>query len=310
MRRVLLAAVVGFLALTAPATATSTVPPAVHFDQGPGVLAKVTSFTTSGNHRLDVVRQGQVVGQAAWTGTRGTVALPSLVIGDVANLYVGETLRFSATYDGTPAIEGACGGRSSFTFTRGRLGQRWRAGVLTPLDYPRDPWIPIGFDERTDGPLTIPVTLPRPLALGDYAYAATRDFVLPVGPEVVSSRIIVVDRCPATPTASPVAKPRLGDAARKLRALRRGTLARATRLKLPMTFSEPGAYRVRIMARGGRTVAEGSRARTVAGKANVTLTVKRRSALRRATRVTLRATFTPARDGAKARHASTSLRLR
>ena len=161
------------------------------------------------------------------------MALPSLVIGDVANLYVGETLRFSATYDGTPAIEGACGGRSSFTFTRGRLGQRWRAGVLTPLDYPRDPWIPIGFDERTDGPLTIPVTLPRPLALGDYAYAATRDFVLPVGPEVVSSRIIVVDRCPATPTASPVAKPRLGDAARKLRALRRGTLARATRLKLP-----------------------------------------------------------------------------
>ena len=65
MRRVLLAAVVGFPALTAPATATSTVPPAVHFDQGPGVLAKVTSFTTSGNHRLDVVRQGQVVGQAA-----------------------------------------------------------------------------------------------------------------------------------------------------------------------------------------------------------------------------------------------------
>ena len=140
MRRVLLAAVVGFLGLTAPATATSTLPPAVHFDQGPGVLAKVTSFTTSGDYRMDIVRQGQVIGQAAWTGTRGTRGVPSLVIGDVANLYVGETLRFSATYDGTPTIEGACGGRSSFTFTRGRLGQRWRAGVLTPLDYPQDPW--------------------------------------------------------------------------------------------------------------------------------------------------------------------------
>ena len=170
--------------------------------------------------------------------------------------------------------------------------------------------MPIGFDERTDGPLTIPVTVPRPLALGDYAYAATRDFVLPEGPELVTSRIIVVDRCPAKPAASPAAKPKLGDAARKLRTVRRSTLARATRLKLPMTFSEPGTYRVRIMARGGRTVAEGSRTRAVAGKASVTLTVKRRSALRRATRVTLSATFTPARAGAKAVRASTSLRLR
>ena len=67
-----------------------------------------------------------------------------------------------------------------------------------------------------------------------------------------------------------------------------------------MRFTEPGTIRLRITAPGGRTVADGKRTRTVAGKANVTLKVTRRAALRRAKRVTLVATFTPSRAGAKA----------
>src|SRR5690349_13485214 len=123
MHRVLLAAIAGLLMLTTPAAASSTLPPAVHFEQGPGILAKVTVIIGegSGNHRIEVLRQGQVIGQRPLTGGGGTVVVPNLVSGDVANLYAGETLRYSAAYDGTPTIEGACSGRSSFTFSRGRL---------------------------------------------------------------------------------------------------------------------------------------------------------------------------------------------
>ncbi len=308
MRRLLLAAAVGFLALTAPAAAVTPPPPFVHFDLGPGVSTKVTTYAYGTDQRMEVVRQGQVVAQSAGTsGGRGTVIVPSLTAGDVANVYVKGALRMSATYDGNPAIEGACIGRSSFTFTRGSRDHEWRAGVLTPLDYPWDDRVPFGSAERTDGGLTIPATLSRPLALGDYAYAATRARSLQGGGTTLSSRIVVVDRCPVIKA---VAKPKLGDAARKLRGLRRSTLARAKRIKLPMTFSEPGTYRVRIVASGGRTLADGSRTRTKAGKVNVTLTVKRRAALKRAKRVTLRATFTPIRAGVRAQRANASVRLR
>lgn len=307
MRRLLLMAVVSCLALTAPAAATTiAVPPPqrVHFDLGPGVGSKVTTYAYGADQRMEVVRQGQVVAQSTGTsGGRGTVMTPGLVAGDVANVYVSGTLRFSATFDGTPTIDGACVGRSSFTFTRGTPGSQWRAGVMTPLDYPRDGSVPFGA-ERTDGPLTIPVALTRPLALGDYAYAAT-GVQLQSGTFVLSSRIIVVDACPAPPAITPAAKPALRDAARKLRALRRT----AKRLTLPMRFTEPGTIRLRLTTAGGRTVADGKRTRTVAGKANVTLKVTRRAALRRAKRVTLIATFDPTRLGAKTQRATTRVRL-
>ena len=248
MRRLLLMAVVSCLALTAPAAATTiAVPPPqrVHFDLGPGVGSKVTTYAYGADQRMEVVRQGQVVAQSTGTsGGRGTVMTPGLVAGDVANVYVSGTLRFSATFDGTPTIDGACVGRSSFTFTRGTPGSQWRAGVMTPLDYPRDGSVPFGA-ERTDGPLTIPVALTRPLALGDYAYAAT-GVQLQSGTFVLSSRIIVVDACPAPPAITPAAKPALRDAARKLRALRRT----AKRLTLPMRFTEPGTIRLRLTAAG------------------------------------------------------------
>ena len=142
MRRLLLASAAAFLALTAPAAATTIAlpPPAhVHFDLGPGVGSKVTTYAYGADQRMEVVRQGQVVAQSTGTsGGRGRVMTPGLVAGDVANVYVGGTLRLSATFDGTPTLDGACTGRSSFTFTRGGLGHQWRAGLLTPLDYPRD----------------------------------------------------------------------------------------------------------------------------------------------------------------------------
>jgi hypothetical protein len=305
MRRHILAAAFACLGLTVPATAETPPPPYLHFDVGPGVGAKVTTYGYGADQRMEVVRQGQVVAQSTGTrGGRGTVMTPGLAAGDVASVYVNGTRRFSATFDGTPTLDGACVGRSSFTFTRAGLGHEWRAGVLTPADYPRDGSVPFGA-ERTDGPLTLAVALPRPLALGDYAYAATRARSQD-GVTVLSSRIIVVDHCPAPPAVKPVARPALGDAARKLRTLRRT----ANRLTLPMTFTEPGTIRLRLTTPGGRTVADGKRARTVAGRANVTLEVTRRAALRRAKRVTLHATFTPARSGVQARRASTTLRLR
>jgi hypothetical protein len=306
MRRVLLAAVVGLLALPAPASATTPASAVVRFELGPGVAARVGIWFKIPGSRIELVRAGRVVA-AGEPDQRYNLYVRDLVAGDVANIYLGGQLFSSATYDGTPTMEGACAGRSSFTFTRAGLGQEWRAGLMRDVDYPSDGVVPLGSLERTDGPLTIPVTLPRPLRLGDYAYAATRTRNAAPTPTVLSSRIISVDQCPVI---KPAAKPKLGDAARKLRKIRRGTLARAKRIKLPMTYSEPGTYRVRIVAGGGRTLADGSRTRTRAGKANVTLTVKRRAALKRAKRVTLRATFTPTRDGVKAPRSTTTVRLR
>jgi hypothetical protein len=292
------------LLLPATAGASSTVPPVVHFDQGPGVSAALAVYTGGGDYRVELVRGGQVLGQAAWSGERGgRVSVPRLIAGDVARLYAGGALRHVATYDGTPVIEDACAGRSAFSFTRPSLRHEWAAGVLTPRDLPLDGARLLGRDERTDGPLTIPVSLPRPLEVGDSTFAVTRAYVLPEGPEVMTSRTVVVDRCPLS---TPVATPRLRDAAAKLR---RAPLGRRKQIKLPMTFSEPGTYRVRLVARGGRTLAEGTRTRAGAGRALVTVTVRRRATFARVTRVTLRAVFTPARGDVSPVHAGTVVTL-
>ena len=85
MRRLLLAAACSFLALTAPAAATTIAlppPPYVHFDLGPGVGTKATTYAYGADQRMEVVRQGQVVAQSTGTsGGRGTVMTPGLLAG-------------------------------------------------------------------------------------------------------------------------------------------------------------------------------------------------------------------------------------
>ena len=237
--------------------------------------------------------------------------LPSLLAGDVINVYTGDKLSFTVTYDGAPKISDACAGRLWFTMTLGALDQKWGAAATGLID-DNPPTFAVGAarPERTDGPLTIPIALEQPLELGGVAWAATSTKV-PPGVDVYSQTAVRIGECPTPPAPpappAPVAVPDLADAARELR---HSMLARAKRIKLPMTFSEAGSYRVRILAPGGRTLAEGTLTRSEAGAADVTLTVKRRAALRGATRVTLRAAFTPARTGVKATSASTTVRLR
>jgi hypothetical protein len=237
--------------------------------------------------------------------------MPSLLAGDEIKVYLRGKLSFTAQYDGSPKISDACAGRLWFTMTRGGLDQHWGAAATGLID-DNPPTHATGQAraERTDGPLTLPIALEQPLELGGVAWAATA-VISPTGVRVYSQTAVRVGECPAPPAPpAPVARPDLAGAAGALGDLRRSALARAKQIKLPMTFSEAGSYRVRILAPGGRTLADGTLARSEAGEAEVTLTVKRRAVLERAKRVTLVASFTPAREGVKAQRASTSLRLR
>jgi hypothetical protein len=112
----------------------------------------------------------------------------------------------------------------------------------------------------------------------------------------------------ATPTPTP--SPTTPDPAQpgKLSlAATRAALAKAklrAKLTLPITLPEAGRIDLRLVLKG-HTIAHG--ARTAAGATKVTVKLKQR--LKRGAKVTLRATFTPSRAGAKPQRASVKVTL-
>jgi hypothetical protein len=310
MKRLIIALVLASLATAAPASADSVLPRFAIFSVEPTRGAQVVLYTPTlaTGTRLEIVRQGAVVASASETGrstfATARVRLPELRAGDVARLYADDVLVFSVDYDGSPVIgPDACIGRSAFTVTHS--GEVADAGLLTiSPDYPHDIGWAWGVElGQRSGTNPVSVRLARPLAAGDVAYARTHQYRQ--GFDVYLRRAVAVGACPPTDAQVATAtRTALTRAAKRLRTLR---LTRAKRFKLPVTFSEPGTFRLRVVAAGGRTLATGTRTRAVAGSANVTLKVRRRP---RTKRVTLHATFTPARTGAKAQRARTALRLR
>jgi hypothetical protein len=277
-------------------------------------------------HHLDLVRGGTAIAASPeHAGGFASLDVANLAPGDVARFYDGSAVRGSASYDGLPAIAAdACAGRSTFSATRSADHEVYDAGAFTPgAGY--------GTSNRaifgSGNPFT--VTLTRPLAAGDVAFVATQGLQSGGDVGVGSERDVKVAACP--PTTGPVAptitavtptdaevlaklKAALATAARRLKAQKTAKLARRKSLALPFAFSEPGTVKFTITAPGTKkkakavTVGSGAKTAAVTGTAVVTvkLTAVGRKLLKRARKVTLtlKATFTPKRAGAKAQTAS------
>jgi hypothetical protein len=257
--------------------------------------------------KLELLRGGAVIASS----DDGAVFVDALQPGDVARAYHGDGSPAGAvTYDGTPAISGACIGGTTFTATRGASALFQYAGAFTgsalePLEGTWD-----------SGP-TARVTLSGPLTDGDIVFVSVgRD---DVEPAYSSTRIEPAVSCSAEPgaTPAPTAAPTPGGgstppggrpAPGKLSlATTRAALAKAklrAKLTLPVTLPEAGHLELRL-TRKGHVLARGIRNGT--GTVRVTLKLKQR--LKRGTRVTLRATFTPSRAGAEPQRASVNVTL-
>jgi hypothetical protein len=282
----------------------------------------------AGNYtRLALVRDGATVKESI----TDSLEIDAFKAGDVATLYLNDTVVATATYDDLPAIDGACIGRGSFAAKRAANAGVVDAGAFLPF---------AGGIRRLDSvwtaPETFSVSLERPLAPGDVAYVttATSDGTT----DVVSFRGLQVLQCPdfgrgpgsgqppvgpAPPTASPAAP----TAAEVLLAVRAAVSASRSSLKpftarklarrpafdLPFAFPEPGTAALELLAKD-KVIGSGTKAATLNGKANVslTLTAAGRKLLKRSKKlkVTLRGTFTPSRAGAGPQRASMSVTLR
>jgi hypothetical protein len=252
--------------------------------------------------KLELVRGGAVIASS----DDGAVFVDELRPGDIARAYdANGTPAGSVTYDGTPAISNACVGGSTFTATRGAASALQYAGAFTgsALEPLTATW---------DDGLAARVTLSAPLSEedivfvsvgrddGEPAYSATR----------MEPAEVCKDQPGATPTPDPRTPPSPADPTHpgKLSlGATRAALAKAklrAKLTLPITLPEPGRIDLRIVLKG-HTVAHG--ARTASGATKVTLKLK--SHLRRVAKVTLRATFTPSRAGAKTQRASVKVTL-
>ncbi|WP_028063030.1 hypothetical protein [Solirubrobacter soli] len=251
--------------------------------------------------RLDLVRGGTVIASSE----DGAVFVDELKAGDVARAYNDDgTPAGSVTYDGTPAISNACVGGTTFTATRGAAAVFQYAGAFTgsALEPLTGTW---------DGGQTAQVTLSGPLSVDDIVFVSVgRD---DVDPAYSSTRMQPAETCTphqpgATPTPTPgPGSPQPGDkpAGKLSLAAARAALARIKlTAKVPVTLPEPGRIDLRLVLKS-RTIAHG--ARTASGATKVTLKLKHR--LKRGTKVTLRATFTPSRAGAEPQRASVKVTL-
>ena len=124
---------------------------------------------TATSTRLELVRGGAVIA----TSDEGAVVVDELKPGDVARAYNEDgTPAGSATYDGTPAIAGACIGSASFTATHGAAALQYAGAFSSSAFEPLTGTSDAGEPAR--------VTLTRPLVDGDMAFAlAGRDDVDP-----------------------------------------------------------------------------------------------------------------------------------
>jgi hypothetical protein len=259
----------------------------------------VSDGRTAERGYIELVRSGMVIARSAERNGLGAagghVKIPSLVAGDVVRVYANGALLTAATYDGRPAIGGACHGRSSFTVTRSESARTTWVGVRAR----RVLWA----DARTYAVAVSPA-----LRAGLTASAITtwEDGTT----AVISRRDLRVGNCRTMP---PPARVPPTDAELR-RAARRAVVAAGARLRrarlgrsvtLPFRCLEPGS--VQFELRAGRTVL-GSGVTTVAERGEAKVKVKLTAAARRARRLTLIATFAPARADAGSQSARTTFR--
>jgi hypothetical protein len=248
--------------------------------------------------KLELVRGGAVIASS----DDGAVFVDALQTGDVARAYNDDgTPAGNVTYDGTPAISDACVGGSSFTATRGASAMIQYAGAFTgsALEPLTATW---------DTGQTARVTLSGPLSADDIVFVSVgRD---DVEPAYSSTRMEPAKDCSgqagATPTPPPHTPGSIAPGKLSL-ASTRAALAKArsrTRLTLPVTLPEAGRIDLRL-TRKGHTLAQGTRHGV--GTVKVTLQLKQR--LKHGAKVTLRATFTPSRAGARPQRASVTVTL-
>ncbi|MDA0160819.1 hypothetical protein OM076_11135 [Solirubrobacter ginsenosidimutans] len=279
-------------------------------------------------HHLDLVRNGAVVATSPTTGYYASLDVPTLLAGDVARFYDGNAVSATAAYDGQPTIgSDACAPHVSFTATRSDTHSVYNAGAFPANDYTA-----VNRSINTTGnPFT--VTLQSPLAVGDVAFVVTQGLQSngKVGVEFV--RYAKVAPCPApstpagdapTTTTAPAAptdaqvrakvRAAVASTAARLKALKTRQLAKRKSVRLPFAFSEPGKVKLTLTGPRGKPIGAGEKTATAAGTSTVTvkLSAAGRKLLKAARKiaVTVKATFTPARAGAKPQTASAGVKLK
>ena len=259
--------------------------------------------------KLELLRGGAVIASS----DDGAVFVDELKPGDVARAYNEDGSPAGAvTYDGTPAIADACIGGTTFTATRGASALFQYAGAFTgsALEPLEGTW---------DSGQTARVTLSGPLDGGRHRLRQRRPRRRRARLQLDADRARreLLDPTRSDPDARPprprrrqAAGPRPADcpAPGSSRSPPPGAaLAKAklrAKLTLPVTLPEAGHLELRL-TRKGHVLARGIRNGT--GTVKVTLKLKQR--LKRGTKVTLRATFTPSRAGAEPQRASVNVTL-
>jgi hypothetical protein len=295
-----LAGVIALVCAAVPAAPASAATTTFRFHAGTErARVSVSDGRTAEHGYIELVRSRMVIARSAERNGLGAagghVKIPSLVDGDIVRVYGNGAMLAAATYDGRPAIAGACGGRSAFTVTRSESARTVWVGV--------DPQRRLLWDDaRTFAVAATPALRFRQTVS---VITSSGDDTI----EVISRRDLRVARCRDVP---PPARVPPTDAELR-RATKRGVVAAGARLRrarlgrsvtLPFRCLEPGSIRFEL--RSGRRVL-GSGVTTVAERGEAKVKVPLTGAARRARRLTLIATFVPARAGAKSQSARVSI---
>jgi hypothetical protein len=283
------------------------------------------------SHHLDLVRNGAVIATSPATSNYASLDVPSLLAGDVARFYDANAVTARAAYDGQPTIASdACAPHISFTATRSDTHTVYNAGA-----FPADDYTAVNRAINTTGnPFT--VTLQSPLAAGDVAFVVTQglqangavgvEFIryadvaacpVPPPPATIGATTTTTPAVPATPTDAQVlakVKTAVTSIAAKLKAFKTRQLGKRKSVGLRFAFSEPGKVKLTLTGPRGKPIGAGEATATVAGTRTVTvkLSAAGRKLLKAARKITLtaKATFTPARAGAKSQTASAGAKLK
>jgi hypothetical protein len=325
------------LAAATATMATAAFAPAAHawtqfsFSTQNGAAALVEADATTVHTRLEVVRGTTMLAQS----TGDSVGVATLQPGDVANLYSGDALVATGTYNGLPTVTNVCVGHSAFSAARGAAATIVDAGAYRTLAGSVD-WVAATWTEDANAV----ITLERPLAAGDVAYVTTA--VTDGSTEVRSSRGEPAVPCwydpppegnPTTPPPPPPSQPttppsELIPTAAQMLAMVKGSLsvsgsslktrttrrlARSSTVALPFAFPEPGRVDLQLLAKN-KVIGTGAKTSVVNGKAIVTvsLTTAGRKLLKRSKKlkVTVKGAFAASRNGAETSRASLSVTMK
>lgn len=243
-----------------------------------------------------------ITGTADYGWVMSSPLTTPLQAGDEARLHSDGEVLARGTFTQWPTVTGACVGATSFSVTGGTIA--YAGSTLAPDELYGYP----GFQPNWAAVDGTTVTPRRPIAAGDVVYAAT--VVSSPGQRIVIERSFRPEPCPPPaptgPSDADVLRVVKASTAKSAAGLRRRTATTRLGFSLP----EPGTVALRVSA-GGKTLASGTLRGTVAGDHALTLkrTATGRKLLQRRTKLklTLTASFTPARAGAGAQVAAVTV---